>query len=243
MSETVEQVLPCQICGKQLQRNELLPGDMLRASLTELILRDRPEWTPEGFVCLNDLNHYRTEHVRDMLESERGELGKLDDEVLRSLHEHELLARNPESDFDEKATFGQRVADRVAEFGGSWRFIILFGVFILLWIGANSILWLMRPWDIYPYILLNLILSCLAALQAPVIMMSQNRQETKDRLRSENDYRINLKAELEIRNLHAKMDLLLSHQWQRLLEIQEIQIEMIEELVGRDRKPDPDAMH
>jgi uncharacterized membrane protein len=226
----------CEVCGKTFPRNDVLPAAMIRPSIAELIQRECPGWRQGCYVCFDDLNRFRTEHVRDILETERGELGRLDAQVLESMKQQDLLARNPDLDFDEQATVGQRLADRVAEFGGSWRFIIAFGVFILLWIAANSVLWLMRPWDVYPFILLNLILSCLAALQAPVIMMSQNRQEAKDRLRAENDYRINLKAELEIRNLHAKMDLLLSHQWQRLLEIQEIQVEMMEELVERGQK-------
>ena len=237
MSEPDQETVRCEVCGKAFPQNEVLPAEMVRATVAELVLRDHPRWRDSCYICLDDLNRYRTEHVRDILETERGEISRLDAEVLESLKEQELLARNPDLDFDERATFGQRLADRVADFGGSWQFIIAFGVFILAWIAVNSVLALMRPWDPYPFILLNLLLSCLAALQAPVIMMSQNRLEAKDRLRAENDYRINLKAELEIRNLHAKLDLLLSHQWQRLLEIQEIQVEMMEELVAREQTP------
>ena len=105
-----------------------------------------------------------------------------------------------------------------------------------MWIAINSIPLLWRPFDVYPYILLNLALSGLAAIQAPIIMMSQNRQEAKDRLRSEHDYRVNLKAELEIRQLHWKLDQLLTHQWQRLLEIQQIQMDLMEELVHKQRR-------
>ena len=122
------------------------------------------------------------------------------------------------------------------DFGGSWIFISLFGAFILIWIVINTVLLMVRPFDPYPFILLNLMLSCLAAVQAPIIMMSQNRQEARDRLRSESDYRVNLKAELEIRHLHEKLDHLLQHQWQRLIEIQQIQIELMNEIVpGRGR--------
>jgi len=102
------------------------------------------------------------------------------------------------------------------------------------WIGINSVATLRGPFDPYPYILLNLILSCLAAIQAPIIMMSQNRIEARDRLRSENDYQVNLKAELEIRHLHEKLDVLLKHQWQKLLEIQQIQMDFMKELVRRN---------
>jgi uncharacterized membrane protein len=132
---------------------------------------------------------------------------------------------------------GERLADRLAAFGGSWTFLVCFGLFLVIWIGVNSALLVVRPVDPFPYILLNLVLSCLAALQAPVIMMSQNRQEAKDRLRSQHDYQVNLKAELEIRHLHEKMDHLLSHQWERLAQIQEIQLELLSELSGKVRGP------
>jgi uncharacterized membrane protein len=125
----------------------------------------------------------------------------------------------------------------IADFGGSWRFIIIFGVVLFLWVVLNSISLFWKPYDPYPFIFLNLILSCLAAIQAPIIMMSQNRQETKDRLRADHDYRVNLKAELEIRSLHEKLDHLLVHQWQRLLEIQGIQMELMEELTIKKRGP------
>ncbi len=121
----------------------------------------------------------------------------------------------------------------MAEFGGSWRFIIYFAVVLVVWITFNSVELLSRPFDPFPYILLNLVLSCLAAIQAPVILMSQNRQEAKDRLRGEHDYRVNLKAELEIRLLHEKLDLLLTHQWQKLLEIQRIQMDLMEDMVRK----------
>ncbi len=115
-----------------------------------------------------------------------------------------------------------------------WASDSLFAGVLIVWITINSIAMMGKPFDPYPFILLNLVLSCLAAIQAPVIMMSQNRQESKDRLRAENDYRVNLKAELEIRHLHSKIDLLLTHQWQRLLEIQQVQTDLLEEL-GNNR--------
>lgn len=221
----------CEICARELPSSELVPAGLVRGPVLETLRAEHPDWSHEGFICLSDLNHYRTQHVRAALEAERGELTQLEQEVLASLREQELLSRDVNREFEQELSFGERLADQVAEFGGSWRFIISFGVFLALWIGLNTVVLLRRPWD--PYILLNLILSCVAALQAPVIMMSQNRQEAKDRLRAENDYRVNLKAELEIRSLHAKLDLLLTHQWQRLLEIQEIQTEMMQELLER----------
>ena len=225
--------VPCQICRQLRRPNDVLPAELVRNSVAETIRKAYPDWSSQGFICLADLNRFRTEHVQDVLETERGELSSLEEEVVRSLHEHETLSRNINVEFDRELTVGEQLADQVAEFGGSWRFIISFGVVFAVWIGVNSVALLREPFDPYPYILLNLVLSCLAALQAPVIMMSQNRQEARDRLRAEHDYRINLKAELEIRHINAKFDLLLTHQWQRLLEIQQIQMEIMEEVARR----------
>ena len=226
----------CQICGDwEKPPDEALPATLVRPSISRTIAKDHPSWSPDGYICLEDLNHYRAEHVEDVLEQERGELSALEAQVIRSLEEHEILATNINAEFDRRLTFGERLSDRIAVFGGSWTFILTFFGLLIVWIGINSGLLLGRPYDPYPYILLNLILSCLAAMQAPVIMMSQNRQEQKDRLRGEHDYRVDLKAEVEIRNLNAKMDQLLTHQWSRLLEIQKIQTEMMRELIRQTR--------
>ena len=144
-----------------------------------------------------------------------------------------MLTQNLNDEADETMTFGQRLADRVASFGGSWPFILMFAGVLIVWITINSVSLFSKPFDPFPFILLNLVLSCLAAIQAPIIMMSQNRQNEKDRLKAYNDYRVNLKAELEIRHLHSKIDLLLTHQWQRLLEIQQVQTDLLEEIGKR----------
>jgi len=184
-------------------------------------------------ICRPDLSRYSADYVESVLQSERGELSALEHEVLASLRDHETLSTNVDAESDRARTFGEQLADRIASFGGSWTFLILFGVFLAGWILANSLVLYWRPVDPYPFILLNLVLSCLAAIQAPVIMMSQNRQEAKDRLRSEHDYQVNLKAELEIRHLHEKLDHLLSHQWERLVEIQQVQLQLLAELQRR----------
>lgn len=223
----------CAVCGKPFALNNLIPGEMVRKEITDEILKVVPDWSADKFICRADLTDFRSRYVHALLESEKGEVSTLEQEVLRSLREHELLSTDVESEFEQKWSFGERLADRIAAFGGSWTFLIWFGIFLVLWIGMNSaILWL-RPLDPYPFIFLNLILSCLAAIQAPVIMMSQNRQEAKDRVRSQHDYQINLKAELEIRHLHEKVDHLLSHQWDRLVEIQELQLQLLSELGAR----------
>jgi uncharacterized membrane protein len=230
--------LICQICQESKSPHNGMIGELVRPSLVEFIKKRVPQWEPKGFICLEDLGAFRKDYVKDVLEDELGELSALDHEVIQSLQQHEILSSDISKQFETKLTFGERLSDRIASFGGSWRFIITFGVVIVLWIAINVVLLAIRAFDPYPFILLNLILSCLAALQAPVIMMSQNRVETRDRLRAENDYKVNLKAELEIRHLHEKIDHLLRSQYNRLFEIQQIQIELLEEL-GRKSPGNP----
>ena len=155
-------------------------GDNVRPSLAEFIKSHRPNWDPHQFICFADLGAFRRDYVKHTLECEIGELTSLDQEVIESLREHEVLTENIEKQFERKLTFGEHLSDKIAEFGGSWRFIITFGSVIAVWVVLNALLLLNRAFDPYPFILLNLILSCLAALQAPVIMMSQNRAEARD---------------------------------------------------------------
>ena len=224
----------CVVCGETFPARDLVAGGVIRPALAEQIRQTHPGWSSDKFICRTDLATFRANYVHSLLESERGELTSLEHDVVRSLREHELLSRNIDAQFEQDWSFGERLADKIAVFGGSWYFLIVFGVFLVLWIAMNSLVLLWRPLDPYPFIFLNLMLSCLAAIQAPVIMMSQNRQEAKDRLRAQHDYRVNLKAELEIRQLHEKVDHLLSHQWERLVDIQEVQLELLSEL-GKDR--------
>lgn len=230
----------CRVCGRTRADVDLVPLGLVRPAILEMlrdggsVVGDGDEH--EGFLCLDDLNRLRERYVQSLLEREKGDLTELEDDVVRSLSRHEILSRDVDAEFVEQLSVGERMADRIADFGGSWRFISIFGLLLAGWITINTVVLLTRPFDPYPFILLNLALSCLAAIQAPVIMMSQNRQEAKDRIRAEHDYQVNLKAELEIRQLHEKLDHLLSHQWERMLEVQELQIELIDELQGRRGK-------
>src|SRR6266699_3700110 len=230
MSKTVTAPLVCQVCKKPRSPHNGMIAELIRPSLLEFIKKRLPDLDSKGFICLDDLGEFRKDYIKEVLEDEIGELSALDQEVIESLEQHEILSSDISKQFEKKLTFGERLSDHIASFGGSWRFIILFGALIFVWIGANAVLLATRAFDPYPFILLNLILSCLAAVQAPVIMMSQNRSEARDRLRAENDYKVNLKAELEIRHLHEKIDHLLRRQYNRLFEIQQIQIELLEEL-------------
>ncbi|TCB33920.1 DUF1003 domain-containing protein [Acinetobacter sp. ANC 4910] len=220
----------CAVCKKSFPYNALVSGHIIRDVISDEIKKDVSDWSPDRFICRSDLTHYRIQYVHALLKSEKGELTDLEREVISSMQRHELITKNIETEFDQKWTMGEKLADKIASFGGSWIFLICFGVFLVLWILLNTVVLLVHPVDPYPFILLNLVLSCLAAIQAPIIMMSQNRQEAKDRLRSQHDYQINLKAELEIRHLHEKMDHLLSHQWERLTQIQEIQLDLLSEM-------------
>ncbi len=228
----------CAICKKPFKISDLVSGEFLSESVTKLITIAHPEWTPQSLICTTDLNQYRSMYVREVIKEDVGEITHLEDDVLRSIQEQELIVDNLNEQFEEELTYGDRLADKIAKFGGSWIFLILFGSVLAIWILVNSAFISKEPLDPFPFILLNLILSCIAAIQAPVIMMSQNRQSIKDRLRAELDYKINLKAELEIRHLKAKLDQLASHQWTRLLEIQEMQTELMEDLTrSRDNQP------
>jgi uncharacterized membrane protein len=233
MTREQQETVFCQICKGKKKLNEVIPAELIHEPIIGTIRKTHPDWSPSGFICISDLNQFRAKYVKDVLGTGKGELSTLEEQVVRSLKENKLLSKNINIEFDQKLTFGERLADRIADFGRSWKFIVIFVGVLLLWVAANSVILIWRPFDPYPFILLNLVLSGLAAIQAPIIMMSQNRQEAKDRFRSEHDYSINLKAELEIRHLHEKIDHLLKNQWQRLLEIQEIQMELMEELTRK----------
>ncbi len=229
MSKTYQ----CQICKKAKKQNEVVPSDLIRPAIINLIQKVHPEVIETGYICYDDLNIFRNKYIQQMMEDEKGELTELEQSVIQSFKDNEILTRNIDAEYEGKLKTGERIADKIATYGGSWKFIITFAIILTIWVIVNSVVPLFRPFDPYPFILLNLVLSCLAAIQAPVIMMSQNRQESKDRARSEHDYQINLKAELEIRNLHQKIDHLLTHQWERLVQIQQVQLEMMEELKSR----------
>lgn len=152
----------------------------------------------------------KSELVRFLLEKDKGD--SLEEEEMLHLLLQRKLSKNTDAVDNRKLTFGERAADAIAQFAGSWTFILIFIFCLLLWIVINTVILISNAFDAYPFILLNLILSCVAAIQAPVIMMSQNRQEVKDRLRSQNDYKINLKSEIIIEDLHQKLDQLLENQ-------------------------------
>jgi len=218
------------ISGIEYSDTEKVSCKIISKSIYDLMKEEHPSLNENDFIASKELNLYREKYIANYLTKGIGELSVLESKVMSSFNENQLIVNKLE-DEPSAITFGQKIADKVASFGGSWTFIIAFGIFILIWIGSNIYFLANKGFDPYPFILLNLILSCLAALQAPVIMMSQNRQEEKDRERAKNDYMINLKSELEIRMLHEKLDHLMLHQQQELIEIQKVQIEMMNDIL------------
>jgi uncharacterized membrane protein len=210
---------------------ERISAKTVRHSILDLIQKEHPQFSHDSYLSLSELNSYREKAISEYLSKQIGKLTELEKTVLNSVSNNNTLTDKIGGEEDKRLALGQRIADKVASFGGSWTFIISFGAFILIWVSVN-VYWLAnKGFDPYPFILLNLILSCLAALQAPVIMMSQNRQEEKDRERAKKDYMINLKSELEIRTLHEKIDHFVTDQQQELLEMQKTQIEMMSDIL------------
>lgn len=221
---------------QNIPEGEAIRGEGINANIFHFLKSEHPDFNENCFISLSELNQYRRLYLSSLILEENGALAILDREVMEAFENNAILSENIKEEIESELTLGQKVADKVAAFGGSWVFIITFFSFILIWMLVNVWFLSIRQFDPYPFILLNLILSCLAAIQAPIIMMSQNRQEQKDRIRSEHDYKINLKAELEIKILSEKIDHLLVHQNKKLLEIQEVQIDYLENLIKESNK-------
>jgi len=223
---------PSAISGRKFRKRDLVRIDTLRPSLADRIHADHPDLPRGARISREELGRYRMRYMEELLQQEHGEFSELDRQVVESIARQDTISENSEEEFEEHRTFPDRVSDNMAAFGGSWWFLISFATVLLVWIAVNLFEGLNGAFDPYPFILLNLLLSCIAAIQAPIIMMSQKRQEVKDRLRSFNEYRVNLKAELEVRHLHEKLDYLISRQWTRLAEMQQMQLEAMQELAG-----------
>lgn len=226
------------LSGKIFPDTEKVSAKTIRHSILELIQKDFPNFNHDSFLSMEELNLYRDKYITAILTDESGELKEAEKTVLNSFSTNSTLTDKLIAEDDSTTTFGQKLADKVAIFGGSWKFIILFGIVIVIWMSIN-IFWLNnRGFDPYPFILLNLCLSCLAAIQAPVIMMSQNRQEEKDRNRAKKDYMINLKSELEVRTLHEKIDHFIMDQHLELIELQKLQLDMLADILKQNKKKD-----
>ena len=225
--------LTCSLCASSVDGRSLRSPQKLENRIIDLIKQDRPEWAANRGICPNCLEQYRAKKFVGYLEAEYQKLSDIEHSVVSKITRRGRVSKAVHQDFAAEMTVGQHVADRVARFGGSWPFIGIFGGILVVWMVVNAWVLAKHPFDPYPFILLNLVLSTLAALQAPVIMMSQNRQAEKDRLHAQRDYEVNLMAEIEIRDLHDKMDSLRFKQWHELWHIQKRQIELLEHLCAK----------
>jgi len=230
--------LSCSLCAAPVDGRSLRSPQKLENRIIDLIKQDRPEWEANRGICPNCLEQYRAKKFIGYLEAEYQKLSELEHAVVSKVTRRGRVSKLVHRDITTQMTFGERVADKVAQFGGSWGFIGLFGGILVVWMLVNAWVLARHPFDPYPFILLNLVLSTLAALQAPVIMMSQNRQAHKDRMHAQQDYEVNLMAEIEIRDLHDKLDSLRFKQWHELWHIQKRQIELLEHLCERHANPD-----
>ncbi|MDF2478398.1 MAG: hypothetical protein K0S24_3881 [Sphingobacterium sp.] len=224
------------ISGQQFPLEQRILGASIRQPIFKLIRKEYPNFAKDKYIAATELTRFKEAYITEFLKDESGQLSQLDLQVLQSFKDNKVISASMDSGASVATSVGERIADKVAEFGGSWTFIISFVVFLLIWIAANAYWFNNKGFDPYPFILLNLILSCVAAFQAPVIMMSQNRQEAKDRERARNDYLINLKAELEIRELHEKIDHLIIRKEQELVGVQRDQVEKLEFLLKKMEK-------
>lgn len=223
----------CAVCGRGAHAVRLVPVATVRPEIAAIVEASHPDWRATGSICRDDLNAARRAHIEGLLIRDRGELSQLDAAVVTAITQHEVLSGDIEAELDQTATTGEWLSDKVAAFGGSWAFILSFLGIMAVWIMFNAlVLAQMERFDPYPFVLLNLVLSCVAAMQAPFIMMSQRRQEVKDRIRSQNDYRINLKAELEIRLLHEKVDHLMLRQGEHLAELEVLLLDQMQDMRG-----------
>ncbi|WP_143310722.1 DUF1003 domain-containing protein [Chitinophaga vietnamensis] len=226
------QTFTSDVSGQQFPEEEKVSAKWIRPSLLALIKKEHPHFNHKCHISASEMLHYRQKYYESIFSKEMSDLTEMEKQVMEKLRDHETLTDKLGEEQEDHLSYGERLADKIADFGGSWRFIIIFVGFIIVWMALN-IMWLAnKGFDPYPFILLNLILSCLAALQAPVIMMSQNRQEDKDRRRAKKDYMINLKSELEVRILHEKIDHLIIRQQQDTLEWQQAQMEMLNQLTN-----------
>ncbi|MBO0457367.1 DUF1003 domain-containing protein [Enterococcus hulanensis] len=206
-------------------------NQVFKISELEFILKVDTDLTAASTISHVTLLNFRFQYINQLLKNEVSTSKQFDHELKHKIRTQQVHIKNVNDALKTKETFGQRIADGIAKFGGSWTFIIAFIFILVAWITLNTLPLFFEPFDKFPYILLNLDLSCLAAIQAPIILMSQNRQTERDRVEADNDYEVNVKSEVEIHLLHEKIDYLMESKWQHLTELQQLQIELLQELI------------
>lgn len=221
----------CQICKKEKSIKDVTPGDIIRISMVSMIKKAYPDFDNNGFICKNDLNSIRAKYVEGLFDKESGELSDIEKQVVENIKDQEIITKSLHDQSNESSSKWDVVSDKIATFGGSWKFIVFLFAFLAAWMILNAVLYSSgKAWDSYPYVFLNFILACIASIQAPIIIMSQNKQEKRDRIRSDSEYQINLKSEIGIRNLNEKMDHMLFKQWEKNKEIQTLMLEIMQDL-------------
>lgn len=217
------------------QSNQVFKISELDKELQKFILKVDTGLTAASTISHISLLNFRFQYINQLLKNEVSTSKQFDHELKHKIRTQQVHIKNVNDALKTKETFGQRIADGIAKFGGSWTFIIAFIFILVAWITLNTLPLFFEPFDKFPYILLNLALSCLAAIQAPIILMSQNRQTERDRVEADNDYEVNVKSEVEIHLLHEKIDYLLKSKWQHLTELQQLQIELLQELIKQNQ--------
>lgn len=217
------------------QSNQVFKISELDKELQKFILKVDTDLTAASTISHISLLNFRFQYINQLLKNEVSTSKQFDHELKHKIRTQQVHIKNVNDALKTKETFGQRIADGIAKFGGSWTFIIAFIFILVAWISLNTLPLFFEPFDKFPYILLNLALSCLAAIQAPIILMSQNRQTERDRVEADNDYEVNVKSEVEIHLLHEKIDYLMESKWQHLTELQQLQIELLQELIKQNQ--------
>lgn len=209
---------------------------MMLPTVAERIKIDHPAWQGET-ICEECHHAYTVKTLQAKLEAEMKSLSELEQNVIACVNEQSTLATNVDEEFDRERSWDEIIADRVVGLVGSWRFVGIVGLLVTTWIFLHLTIDLGTPFNLHPLILMNIVLACWAAIQGPIILLSQNRQKARDRKRATHDYQVNLKAEFEVRYLHAKIDLMVARQQHRLLDIQKSQMQMIEHLMEQSNRP------
>lgn len=217
------------------QSNQVFKISELDKELQKFILKVDTDLTAASTISHISLLNFRFQYINQLLKNEVSTSKQFDHELKHKIRTQQVHIKNVNDALKTKETFGQRIADGIAKFGGIWTFIIAFIFILVAWISLNTLPLFFEPFDKFPYILLNLALSCLAAIQAPIILMSQNRQTERDRVEADNDYEVNVKSEVEIHLLHEKIDYLMESKWQHLTELQQLQIELLQELIKQNQ--------
>ncbi|MHA8111393.1 DUF1003 domain-containing protein [Lactobacillaceae bacterium Melli_B4] len=220
----------CLVDHKEYLKNEGRILKDLDSTIYGHIKHDYAKSSDNDFICNQHLLKYQVDMVNQLIRDDEHRNQKIDRKLTRTLRDDDYKIKDINDALNSSETFGQRVADQVARFGGSWGFILAFVIFLLTWMAINVFHILGAHFDPYPFILLNLALSCISAIQAPIIMMSQNRSTHRDRLDADNDYHVNLKSESELRILHAKLDQLNQNQMPHSFEIEKLQLEILGEI-------------